>query len=177
MPCALTASPEPREAVTGLDSRRSLLLIYLLTGLDSCKSLLLIYHVFTDWPQYALCSDSKSWTTRGCHTHMARFSWRFSVNILIDRPWFSQKSFVNICVHSLTSLCLVLWQQVLNHERLSQALILKIRDFYLSERLYLLRCLRHIVLYWDLDHPYRVSQKEVEYMSTSGKCFPSFDED
>ncbi|KAK7095521.1 nucleoporin NUP188-like [Littorina saxatilis] len=46
-------------------------------------------------------------------------------------------------------------KQVLSHERHSQALILKIRDFYFTERLYLLRCLRHIFLFWDLHHPYR----------------------
>ena len=68
MPCALTASPEPREAVTltWLDFHGGFLLTYLLTGLDSHRSLLLIYG-FAHWPHYALCSDSKSWTTRGCH--------------------------------------------------------------------------------------------------------------
>ncbi|KAK6196211.1 hypothetical protein SNE40_001479 [Patella caerulea] len=52
-------------------------------------------------------------------------------------------------------------QQVLSHERHAQALILKIRDYYFTERLYSLRCLRHILNYWpDAEHPYRESYAE-----------------
>ena len=43
-------------------------------------------------------------------------------------------------------------------ERLSQSLILKVRDYYHSERLYLLRCIKHLLSYWkDEHHPYEVS--------------------
>ncbi|XP_025113317.1 LOW QUALITY PROTEIN: nucleoporin NUP188 homolog [Pomacea canaliculata] len=46
-------------------------------------------------------------------------------------------------------------KHVLSHERHSQALILKIRDFFFTERLYLLRCLHYICVYVETDHPYK----------------------
>ena len=43
-------------------------------------------------------------------------------------------------------------------ERHAQALILKVRDYYYSERLYLLRCLKYMLSYWqEENHPYRVN--------------------
>ncbi|GFO48463.1 nucleoporin nup188 homolog, partial [Plakobranchus ocellatus] len=45
---------------------------------------------------------------------------------------------------------------ILNHERSCQALLLKIQDFYHGERLYLLRCLRHILHCWlQGEHAYK----------------------
>lgn len=42
-------------------------------------------------------------------------------------------------------------------ERLSQSLILKVRDYHFSERLYLLRCIKHLLSYWKEEHhPYMV---------------------
>ncbi|XP_076436935.1 nucleoporin NUP188-like [Babylonia areolata] len=46
-------------------------------------------------------------------------------------------------------------KQVLSHERHCQALMLKIRDFYFTERLYLLRCLHHMLVHRTQDHPYQ----------------------
>ncbi|KAL8562821.1 hypothetical protein ACOMHN_004513 [Nucella lapillus] len=46
-------------------------------------------------------------------------------------------------------------KQVLSHERHSQALMLKIRDFYFTERLYLLRCLHHMLVHRTQHHPYQ----------------------
>ena len=46
---------------------------------------------------------------------------------------------------------------VLSEDRHAQALILKVRDYYFSERLYLLRTIRHILSHWQDDqHPYKV---------------------
>ena len=43
--------------------------------------------------------------------------------------------------------------------------MLKIRDFYNSERLYLLQCVKHILTYWPdpEHHPYRVSMAFLTY--------------
>ncbi|XP_041368362.1 nucleoporin NUP188-like [Gigantopelta aegis] len=47
-------------------------------------------------------------------------------------------------------------QQLLSDERHSQALVVKIRDYYFTERLYLLRCLRQVLSFWpNAQHPYR----------------------
>nr|KAF6486301.1 nucleoporin 188 [Rousettus aegyptiacus] len=48
-------------------------------------------------------------------------------------------------------------QTVLQDERQSQALILKIADYYYEERTYILRCVLHLLTYFqDERHPYRV---------------------
>ncbi|XP_048244998.1 nucleoporin NUP188-like [Haliotis rufescens] len=47
-------------------------------------------------------------------------------------------------------------QQVFGHERHAQALIMKIRDYYFTERLYLLKCLHQVLNFWpDTQHPYK----------------------
>ncbi|XP_053381028.1 nucleoporin NUP188-like isoform X2 [Mercenaria mercenaria] len=48
-------------------------------------------------------------------------------------------------------------QLCLSTERHSHAFMVKIRDFYYSERLYLLQCIRHILTFWSEaeNHPYR----------------------
>ncbi|ESO92695.1 hypothetical protein LOTGIDRAFT_239571 [Lottia gigantea] len=52
-------------------------------------------------------------------------------------------------------------QQLLSQDRHVQGLILKIRDYYYTERLYGLRCLHHIFNYWPVaEHPYRESYAE-----------------
>ncbi|RUS75552.1 hypothetical protein EGW08_016677, partial [Elysia chlorotica] len=44
---------------------------------------------------------------------------------------------------------------ILNHERSAQVFILKMQEFYHGERLYLLRCLRNILLWLDGEHAYK----------------------
>lgn len=52
------------------------------------------------------------------------------------------------------SMCL---QHVLNSDRHSQVLMYRIRDFYFTERLYILRCLKQILSFGvDSEHPYKV---------------------
>jgi len=49
-------------------------------------------------------------------------------------------------------------QLSLSSERHVQGLVMKVRDFYLSERLYLLQTVRQIITFWPEQeaHPYRV---------------------
>ncbi|CAH1785634.1 unnamed protein product, partial [Owenia fusiformis] len=52
-------------------------------------------------------------------------------------------------------------QTVLSDDRRVQGLLLKVRDFYHTDRLYLLWCLKSILCNWqDEDHPYRVQYFE-----------------
>ncbi|KAL4219660.1 hypothetical protein ACF0H5_022232 [Mactra antiquata] len=53
-------------------------------------------------------------------------------------------------------------QLALSSERHSHSFMLKIRDFYFSERLYLLQCIKHIVSFCSdsENHPYRAEYKE-----------------
>uniref|UniRef100_A0A2C9KHI0 Nucleoporin Nup188 N-terminal subdomain III domain-containing protein n=1 Tax=Biomphalaria glabrata TaxID=6526 RepID=A0A2C9KHI0_BIOGL len=44
---------------------------------------------------------------------------------------------------------------ILSHERHSETLLLKIQEFYYSERLYLIRALRHLVYYLNKQHTYK----------------------
>ncbi|OWF39494.1 Nucleoporin NUP188-like protein [Mizuhopecten yessoensis] len=47
-------------------------------------------------------------------------------------------------------------QQILSNERHTQALVYKIRDYYYTERLYLLQCVKVVINFWqDDDHPYK----------------------
>ncbi|XP_033764157.1 nucleoporin NUP188 homolog isoform X2 [Pecten maximus] len=47
-------------------------------------------------------------------------------------------------------------QHILNNERHTQALVYKIRDYYFTERLYLLQCVKVVINFWqDDDHPYK----------------------
>ena len=56
-------------------------------------------------------------------------------------------------------------QQILSNERHVQALVYKVRDFYFTERLYLLQCLKVILNSWqNEEHPYKV--RFVKYHST-----------
>lgn len=49
-------------------------------------------------------------------------------------------------------------QDVLSSDRRRHALTLRVRDYYTSERLYLLRCLKHLLsFYSEKHHPYSVS--------------------
>jgi len=49
-------------------------------------------------------------------------------------------------------------QDVLSSDRRRDALNLRVRDYYASERLYLLRCLKHLLsFYSEQHHPYSVS--------------------
>ncbi|KAK3087060.1 hypothetical protein FSP39_001128 [Pinctada imbricata] len=49
------------------------------------------------------------------------------------------------------------FQQILTNERYTQALVYKIRDFYFTERLYLLQCLKVILNNWqNEEHPYKL---------------------
>ena len=59
--------------------------------------------------------------------------------------------FIYLFIYLLLQLCL-------STERHSHAFMVKIRDFYHSERLYLLQCIHHILTYWSdsENHPYRV---------------------
>ncbi|XP_069122496.1 nucleoporin NUP188-like [Argopecten irradians] len=47
-------------------------------------------------------------------------------------------------------------QLILNNERHTQALVYKIRDYFYTERLYLLLCVKVVINFWqDEDHPYK----------------------
>ena len=49
-------------------------------------------------------------------------------------------------------------QDVMSSDRRRHALTLRVRDYYASERLYLLRCLKHLLsFYSEQHHPYSVS--------------------
>ena len=46
----------------------------------------------------------------------------------------------------------------LKSEQERASLLHQLREYYHSERLYVLRCLKHLIGYWqDANHPYRVS--------------------
>ncbi|XP_006813047.1 nucleoporin NUP188-like, partial [Saccoglossus kowalevskii] len=52
-------------------------------------------------------------------------------------------------------------QVIIGEERNSQALIIKIMEYYFSERMCLLHCIKHILSFWqDENHPYLVQYSE-----------------
>ena len=64
-------------------------------------------------------------------------------------------------------------QDVLSSDRRRHALTLRVRDYYASERLYLLRCLKHLLsFYSEQHHPYSVStavQQSIVFVTKSNK--------
>jgi len=57
-------------------------------------------------------------------------------------------------------------QDVLSSDRRRNALSLRVRDYYSGERLYLLRCLKHLFSFCSEEHhPYSVSVSVLEYLS------------
>jgi nuclear pore complex protein Nup188 len=52
-------------------------------------------------------------------------------------------------------------QDVLSSDRHRRALTHRVRNYYISERLYLLRCLKHLLSFWEEDqHPYSTAFAE-----------------
>lgn len=68
-------------------------------------------------------------------------------------------------IHSISKSLLLWWivycpQQILGNERHLQALVYKIRDYYYTERLYLLQCVKVVINLWqDEGHPYKVAME------------------
>ncbi len=58
----------------------------------------------------------------------------------------------------------------LSVDRHAQSLIHKVRDYYFSERLYLMRSIKHLMSYWqEQNHPYMVSRSQYRAISFEEK--------
>ncbi|XP_071152764.1 nucleoporin NUP188-like isoform X2 [Mytilus edulis] len=69
-------------------------------------------------------------------------------------------------------------QSLLSNDRHCQSLIYKVRDYYFTERLYLLQCIKVVINFWQDDaHPYKDEfQQIMEVLNTDGLLFKKIDE-